>query len=75
MNQLNQITHKIKHNIGDVVFLKTDSEQFDRIITGIMLHPQNAVTYRLSCGTIETWHYDIEISDEIDVLKTLNKTK
>lgn len=49
-----------KYNIGDVVFLLTDVEQLNRIITGIIIRP-NSILYYVSCGSTETLHYDLEI--------------
>ena len=52
-----------KYNIGDFVYLLTDEEQSPRIITSIQINP-SGLLYRLSRGTEETWHYDIEIIKE-----------
>jgi len=52
---------EISHEIGDVVYLKTDPEQNERIVTGIIIRPKTIV-YTLSCGTSDSSHYDIEIS-------------
>lgn len=54
---------KTKYNIGQVVFLATDTDQKQRIITGIIVRP-NSVIYYLSCGSEETTHYDIEFALE-----------
>lgn len=58
-----------KFEIGDTVFLKTDTDQNQRLITGICI-AKHSLTYRLSCGTQESWNYDFEISNERDILKT-----
>jgi hypothetical protein len=58
-----------KFNIGEEVYLKTDSEQLPRLVTGFVVR-QNSISYNLSCGSIETWNYDFEITVEKDVLKT-----
>ena len=57
----------IKYNIGDIVFLKTDSEQLPRIVTGILLRNENYIYY-LSNTITETTHYDFEISIEVNEL-------
>lgn len=62
---------KLKYNLGDVVFLKTDVSQKERMVTSITLTP-NGLYYILSCGDDESNHYDIEISTKKDILKTLN---
>ena len=59
--------NEIKFNIGDVVFLKTDSQQEIRVVTGILLRPSGNLYY-LSKSTEETTHYEIEISKEVNEL-------
>lgn len=61
--------HKILFEIGQIVFLKTDDDQTERMVTGINLRPNNSVTYGLAISSQESWHYDIEISDEKDMVK------
>lgn len=51
------------YNIGEEVYLKTDEEQLVRIITGIQVR-DSGLLYALSLSTVETWHYDFEISKE-----------
>jgi hypothetical protein len=63
---------KYEYELGDTVYLKTDKDQQQRIVTGITFRP-GSVIYLLSCGSSETQHYGIEITTEIDiVLKTDN---
>ena len=52
-----------KYDIGQTVYLKTDKDQLERIITSIQISYNNLL-YRLSCVDTETWHYDFELSDE-----------
>ena len=59
--------NKINFNIGDYVYLKTDIDQYKRLITGYTVR-FNEVTYLLSLGEDESTHYELEISDEIDIL-------
>lgn len=56
-----------KYDITQEVFLKTDSEQLPRIITEITVKPIGHM-YQLSNGTIFSWHYEFEISEEKNVL-------
>lgn len=55
-------------DIGDSVYLRTDPEQAERLVTGINVR-QNGITYAISYLTNETWHYDFEISKERDIIK------
>ena len=58
-----------KFNIRDKVFLDTDTDQNERVVTGIIIR-ETRITYGLSCGTNESWHDDFEITTEKNVLKT-----
>jgi hypothetical protein len=59
-----------KYDIGSLVYLVTDSEQLDRMITGIKINPSGLV-YTLAEGTNETFHYEIELSDKRNIIKAL----
>ena len=61
-----------KYEMKQIVYLKTDPDQFRRVIVGIRVCAEGAILYQLCCGPAESWHYDFEISDGQDVLiKTL----
>lgn len=38
------------------------------MITGVMVRPGN-IQYGITCDALETWHYELEISDKKDVVK------
>lgn len=58
-----------KFEIGVMVFLKTDPEQKERMVVQIAIGGgNNSIRYCLSSGTVETWHYDIEMTEERNVL-------
>lgn len=61
-----------KYGFGDTVYLKTDPEQFPRMVTGFDVKP-NGILYLLSFGSGNSYHYDIEISLEKDVLKSITQ--
>jgi len=65
---INKETHEIEFKIKETVYLLTDKEQKPRLVTGIQLRPFNSVTYGLTEGTNETWHYGFEINKERDVI-------
>jgi hypothetical protein len=54
--------------IGQKVFLITDPDQMEHIITGIKIRP-DGITYALAFGASENWCYAIEISKERNVVK------
>lgn len=57
--------------IGEIVYLKTDIEQRERIVTGIMQRPES-ISYYLSINENESCHYSIEITRYKDILKQLD---
>ena len=63
------------HELGDVVYLKTDTEQSKRIVTSIQLAggsmASSVISYELSQGDSHSEHYDSEISADIDELSML----
>lgn len=59
-----------KFDFGQIVYLKTDKEQLPRMVVRFTISKES-ILYILAQGTGETTHYDIEISEEINVvLKT-----
>lgn len=60
--------HILEFGIQQTVYLKTDKEQKPRLVTGIQLRPFHSITYGITEGISETWHYGFEISDERDII-------
>ena len=54
--------------IGDTVYLKTDRDQHERIITGIWIRPNGGIRYDVAYIGHETIHYAIELSRERNVI-------
>ena len=50
-----------KYKIEEIVFLITDNEQHQRMVTAIKI-TKNSLIYCLACGVNESWHYDYEIA-------------
>lgn len=65
------MTISTKYNIGDLVHLVTDEDQEYRMVTAIKVLPNNCITYLLNLGIQEAWHFEVEISAERNILKTL----
>lgn len=67
MENFTEPKHKIKllvnHQIGDLVYLKTDPEQLDRLVTGYIVRP-NDILYELSHDSKASNHYHFEITIE-----------
>lgn len=60
-----------EHSIGDLVFVKTDEEQKERMVTEISIKSPNFVLYLLSYGVQHSWHSDLEITKELDLDKKI----
>jgi hypothetical protein len=58
-----------KYELGQIVFLITDEQQRERMVTGIRFHANGAHGYDISIGDESNYHYECEISGEIDTLK------
>ena len=54
-------------NLGQIVYLISDHESHQRIVTGIEVNPVGLL-YRLVFGTTESWHFDMEISNEKGII-------
>lgn len=59
------------YEIGDIVYLKTDRDQHERIITEMWIRP-GQVMYYLMEETLGSWHYSFEISKEKDIVKSIS---
>lgn len=59
----------IEFEIGDIVYLKTDPEQLPRMVTGMSIRKSGVISYELSQSTMTGYHYDFEISNQINSLK------
>ena len=55
-------------SLGQSVFLKTDPEQKERMVIQIGIGGNSSIRYCLISGTQETWHYEIEIAAEKNIL-------
>lgn len=64
------ILKDVKYEIGEVVYLKTDSEQRERIVFCHRVY-KNDILYEVACGTMNSCHYEFELCTEKDVLKTV----
>jgi hypothetical protein len=58
-----KITLLVSFLITDTVYLKTDPEQLPRIITAIVVRPQDII-YEVVSGKDLSNHYDFELSKE-----------
>lgn len=52
-----------EYSIREKVYLVTDPDQNQRIITAISIR-ENGISYELACGSSSSWHYGFEISTD-----------
>lgn len=57
-----------KYEIGETVYLITDSEQNPRIIIAFTVYKAGEILYKLVSGTIMSDHYDFELTQQKNVL-------
>lgn len=65
------ITVDNKYGVGDIVYLRTDKDQLQRIVYAIKVTKADII-YELCQGTTTSSHYDFEITTEKDVLIELS---
>lgn len=66
--------YKTNYNLGDFVYIRTDKEQKQSLITQIRIMPTNGNNYMamyfIVCNTGGDWFYELEFSIEKDLSKT-----
>lgn len=63
------MTIKNRYELEQLVFLKTDPDQYPRMVIEIGKDITGAIKYVLACGSDEpTAHYEAEIQDERSIL-------
>lgn len=62
--------HISDYTFGDILYLKTDIEQLERILCKVTFY-QTGIMYGLACGSVFSEHYDFEVSYKRDMVKGL----
>lgn len=57
--------------IGEIVYLRTDQEQLGRIVMGYRLQNKDTLLYDLMCGTLQSCHYELELTRERSLINAL----
>lgn len=60
-----------KFDLKQIVYLKTDKDQLPRIVVRIQIGLMGLL-YCLNQGTLESWHYDFEMTEEKDLLMSFS---
>jgi|688.fasta_scaffold665472_2 hypothetical protein len=58
---------EIEYEFGEMVYLKHDEEQIERMVTEVTLKSPILAMYMLSHGSFNTWHYGYEIDKELSL--------
>lgn len=53
-----------KFKLGEMVYLRTDPDQFARIIVALQITVDGGMLYKLAIGMNEQWHYEVELTRE-----------
>lgn len=64
------MTFKTKYDFGEILYLKTDPEQVEYMLIGILLQPGGFMLRISNCGNFIDVH-EMEVSKVKDKLKTL----
>lgn len=51
-----------KFKLGEMVYLRTDPDQFARIIVALQVTVDGGLLYKLAIGMNEQWHFEVEIA-------------
>jgi hypothetical protein len=57
-----------KFKLGQIVYLITDEEQKGRLVTEVIHKLSGGISYQLTHCVETTYHFEGEISDEMNVL-------
>ncbi len=57
-----------KYAIGQIVYLKTDDQQLKRMVLAIQVRANSQIIYTLASGSNESFHFEMEISTEKNIL-------
>jgi len=59
-----------RYKIGEIVYLKTDIDQYPRIVQAFYITIKE-IMYELICGTARSTHYDYEISKDKNMMGSI----
>jgi hypothetical protein len=66
------ITVRSKLDFGQVVYIKTDVDQFPRQVIGVQATADGGILIKVTTDGEATWHYECEINEEKDILLSMN---
>jgi len=63
---------RCKYDYGQIVYVRTDVDQYPRQIIGVQGTADGGMLIKLSTDGDISWHYDCELSSEKDLMLSLN---
>lgn len=68
------IVVRTKYDYGQIVFVKTDIDQYPRQVIGVQGTADGGLLIKLSTDGDISWHYECEISEEKDILLAIDNS-
>lgn len=59
-------------NFGDIVYLRTDMNQSPRMVVAFEVYAEGEMLYKVSSGTLTSYHYAMELSKDRDMTIVTN---
>jgi N-formylglutamate amidohydrolase len=66
------VTIRCKFNYGQIVYVKTDINQDPRQVIGVQGTADGGMLIKLTIDGDASWHYECEITEEKDIMLTMN---
>jgi hypothetical protein len=63
---------RCKLDFGQIVYVKTDINQDPRQVIGVQATADGGMLIKLTIDGDATWHYECEVTEEKDVMLTMN---
>jgi hypothetical protein len=63
---------RCKLDFGQIVYVKTDTNQDPRQVIGVQATADGGMLIKLTIDGDATWHYECEVSEEKDVMLSIN---
>lgn len=66
------ITVRCKLDFGQIVYIKTDTYQYPRQVIGVQATADGGMLIKVTIDGEATWHYECEVSEEKDIMLSMN---
>jgi hypothetical protein len=65
-------SREVDFGLGDMVYLRTDPDQYKRIVIAIQFDLDGGCNFLLASGNDKSWHFAGEISTQQNILAKMN---